>query len=210
MTGNAGKARVYGVEYDATLRLGDFTAMTSGAYNDAALDGNFCNFAVDTASLAITQLSSCTEGAVFGSPPVSEVAAVNGTRLPRQPKFKGTTSLRYDTRFGDYDAFAQGAALYQTSATQDLNVFDNNLLVCGGLDPLPEEACTTSGFVSFDFSAGVSKDDWTLNLFIQNAFDKRGELTRNTFCSITFCSGSSRTFPIKPQFFGIRFGHRIR
>lgn len=203
MTGNAGKARVYGAEFDADLRLGDITISTSGAYNDAALDGNFCNFAVDTATLKITQLASCTPGAEFGSPPVAEVAALNGTRLPRQPRFKGTTTVRYDTAVGDYDAYVQGAALYQSDATQDLNVFNNNLLVCGGAEGA---ACTTPGFTSFDFSAGVRKDSWTFDVFLQNAFDKRGELTRNTFCSITFCSGSSRTFPIKPQFFGIRFG----
>jgi outer membrane receptor protein involved in Fe transport len=44
MTGNAGKARVYGVEYDADLKLGKVTISTSGAYNNAKLDGNFCNF----------------------------------------------------------------------------------------------------------------------------------------------------------------------
>ena len=203
MTGNAGKARVYGAEFDADLRLGAITISTSGAYNDAALAGNFCNFAVDPDTLAISQLSTCTVGAEFGSPPVAEVAAADGTRLPRQPKFKGTTTIRYDTEMGDYDAYVQGAALYQTSATQDLNVFNNNLLVCGGVEGA---ACTTPGFTSFDFSAGVRKDNWTFDLFLQNAFDKRGELTRNTFCSITFCSGSARSFPIKPQFFGIRFG----
>ncbi|BBC73930.1 TonB-dependent receptor [Altererythrobacter sp. B11] len=207
MTGNAGKARVYGVEYDADLKLGKVTISTSGAYNDAALDGNFCNYAVNPDTLAISQLSSCTAGATFGSPPVAEVAAEDGTRLPRQPKFKGTTSVRYDTDIGDYKAYLQGAALYQTGATQDLNVFDNNLLVCGGREGA---ACSTPGFVSFDFSAGVKKEEWSVDLFIQNAFDKRGKLTMNTFCSITFCSESSRTFPIKPQFFGIRFSHRIQ
>lgn len=198
ITGNAGKARVYGVEYDADLKLGDFTISSSGAYNDAALDGNFCNFAFDAASLSITQLATCTLGqTVPGSaPPTPQVAAANGTRLPRQPRFKGTTSLRYDTEVAGYTAFLQGAALYQTNATQDLNVFNNNLLG------------NTSGFVSFDFSGGIKKDNWTVNVFLQNAFDKRGQVTRNTFCSITFCSGSSRVFPIKPQFFGIRFGQK--
>jgi len=199
MTGNAGKARVYGVEYDADLKLGKVTISTSGAYNNAQLDGNFCNFALNTTSMAITQLSSCTEGeTVPGSyPPTPEVAAADGTRLPRQPKFKGTTSVRYDTYLGDYGAYIQGAALYQTGATQDLNVYDDELLG------------DTPGFVSFDFSAGIKKDNWTIDLFIQNAFDKRGQLTKNTFCSITFCSGSSRTFAIKPQFFGIKFGQKF-
>jgi iron complex outermembrane receptor protein len=199
ITGNAGKARVYGVEYDADLKLGEFTISSSGAYNDAALDGNFCNFAFDATSRAITQLASCALGATVpgSSPPTPQVAAADGTRLPRQPKFKGTTSIRYDTEWGDYTAFAQGAALYQTGATQDLNVFNNDLLG------------NTSGFVTFDFSGGVKKDNWTFNVFMQNAFDRRGQLTRNTFCSIAFCSGSSRAFPIKPQFFGARFGQRF-
>lgn len=199
ITGNAGKARVYGVEYDADLKLGDVTISSSGAYNDAALDGNFCNFAFDATTRAITQLASCTLGATVpgSSPPTPQVAAADGTRLPRQPKFKGTTSVRYDTEWGDYTAYVQGAALYQTGATQDLNVFNNDLLG------------NTPGFVSFDFSGGVKKDNWTFNVFMQNAFDRRGLLTRNTFCSITFCSGSSRAFPIKPQFFGARFAQRF-
>ena len=196
MTGNAGTARVFGLEADADLRLGNITISTAGAYNDAALDGNFCNFALDTASMAISQLDSCTLGeTVPGSaPPTPQVAAADGTRLPRQPRFKGTTSIRYEASMGDYDTYIQGAALYQTGATQNLNVYNNELLG------------NTPGFVSFDFSAGVSRDDWNVTLFIQNAFDRRGQLTKNTFCSIAFCSNSSRTFTIRPQFFGIRFG----
>lgn len=198
MTGNAGKARVYGVEYDADLKLGQVTVSTSGAYNDAALDGNFCNFAFNPTSMSISQLSTCTLGATVpgSSPPTPQVAAADGTRLPRQPKFKGTTSVRYDTEFGEYTAYIQGAALYQTGATQDLNVFNNDLLG------------NTSGFMTVDFSGGIKKDNWTMDVFIQNAFDRRGLTTRNTFCSVTFCSGSSRAFPVKPQFFGVRFGRK--
>ncbi len=197
-TGNAGKARVYGVEYDADLKLGKFTFSTTGAYNDAKLKGDFCNFVADRANLTIGQLATCAVGTPVPntSPPTPSVAAVDGTRLPRQPKFKGTSSIRYDTSMGDMDAYVQGAALYQTGATQDLNVDQNALYG------------NTPGFVSFDFSAGIKKENWTLDVFLQNAFDKRGELTKNTFCSIDFCSGSSRTFIIKPQFFGIRWGQK--
>ncbi len=208
MTGNAGKAEVKGVEYDADLKLGKVTLSTSGAYNDGKLKGNFCNFAVDPATSSISQLPSCTLGEYVpgSSPPTPQVAAANGTPLPRQPKFKGTSSVRFDTQAGEYDVYLQGAALYQTGSTQDLNVADNNLLVCEGASGKP---CRTKGFVSFDFSGGIKKDNWTLDLFIQNAFDKRGELTRNTFCSITFCSESSRTFTIRPRFMGIRFGQKF-
>lgn len=198
ITGNAGNAEVRGIEFDADLRLGKFTISTNGAYNDAKLKGNFCNFQRNDANLSIEQAPSCTLGAFFpGNPPTPQVAAADGTRLPRQPKFKGTTQIRYDTDIGEYKAFVQGAALYQTGATQDLNVALNNLLG------------NTSGFISFDFAAGVRKDKWTFDVYIQNAFDRRGELTRNTFCSISICSDSSRTFTIRPQFFGMRAGYRF-
>ena len=198
MTGNAGKAEVKGIEYDADLKLGKFTLSTSGAYNDGKLKGDFCNFAVNAEAGSIGQLSSCADGVFVGeNPPIPTVAAADGTRLPRQPKFKGTSSIRYDTEIGRLNAYIQGAALYQTSATQDLNVNANRLLG------------NTSGFVSFDFSAGLKKDGWTVTAFIQNAFDKRGQLTKNTFCSIDFCADSSRTFTIRPQFFGLRVGQRF-
>jgi outer membrane receptor protein involved in Fe transport len=199
MTGNAGRAEVKGFEYDADLKLGNVTLSTTGSYNNAKLAEDFCNFAFDPATGTIGQLSSCTPGQFVPgiNPPVSQVAAEAGTRLPRQPKFKGTSSVRYETTFGDYEAYAQGAALYQTGATQDLNVLSNTLLG------------NTKGFTSFDFSAGVKKDNWTFDVFLVNAFDKRGILTTDTFCAIALCSESSRSFPIKPQFFGARFGQRF-
>lgn len=208
-TGNAGKAEVKGVEYDAELKLGRFTISSSGAYNDGKLKGDFCNFVADRTAQTIAQLDTCSLGTFIdadgnivsdnnggtnlGTP---TVAAANGTRLPRQPKFKGTTTIRYDTDLGEYKAYFQAAALYQTGATQDLNVENNNFLG------------NTPGFVSFDFGAGIRKEHWTLDAFIQNAFDRRGRLTRTTFCSISVCSGSSRTFPIRPQFFGLKLGYR--
>lgn len=207
-TGNAGKAEVKGIEFDADLRLGKWTFTSSGAYNDGKLKGNFCNFFADRNAKTISQLSTCSlDTFIDGNGDIvtdnsgtnlltPTVAAANGTRLPRQPKFKGTTTIRYDTDIGEYKAYFQGAALYQTGATQDLNTVNNSYLG------------NTPGFVSFDFAAGLKKDHWTIDAFIQNAFDRRGQLTRNTFCSIAVCSGSSRTFIIRPQFFGLKLGYR--
>jgi outer membrane receptor protein involved in Fe transport len=196
-TGNAGKAEVKGIEYDAELKLGKFTISSSGAYNDGKLKGNFCNFVANRDTKIISQLATCAPGEFIpGKLDTPSVAAADGTRLPRQPKFKGTTTIRYDTDFGSMRGYIQGAALYQTGATQDLNEFNNGLLG------------NTPGFVSFDFGAGVRKDHWTADIFIQNAFDRRGQLTRNTFCSISVCAGSSRTFTIRPQFFGLKLGYR--
>jgi iron complex outermembrane recepter protein len=211
ITGNAGKAEVKGIEYDAELKLGKFTITSAGAYNDGKLKGDFCNFGLDRATASISQLPTCDDQPIpLSNPPIASTAATNGTRLPRQPQFKGTTSIRYDTNFGEYAGFIQGAALYQTGATQDLNVENNRLLVCPQFAAGSPESigCATPGFVSFDFSAGFSRDNWRVSLFLQNAFDRRGQLTKNTFCAIDICSASSRTFTIRPQFFGIQMGYK--
>ncbi|WP_454797967.1 TonB-dependent receptor [Novosphingobium lindaniclasticum] len=186
---NAGDARVYGVEMDAEWKIGDLMLSAAGAYNDAALAENFCKITRDSPTSDYYQLASC--------PDVGQQAAAKGTRLPRQPKFKTNATARYSFMVSDFDAFVQAAAFYQTSSTSDLDTYNNSLLG------------NTKGFESFDFSAGFKKDNWSVEAFIQNAFDKRGALSKNTFCSIAYCSDSSRTYPIKPRFFGLKFGQRF-
>ena len=118
------------------------------------MTGNFCNFVADRAALSIVQLTTCAPGTFTATnPPTPTIAAIDGTRLPRQPKFKGTTSIRYDADWGEYRVYLQGAALYQTGATQDLNVANNNKLVCPTA-AASTVACSLPGFVSFDFSGG--------------------------------------------------------
>lgn len=185
VTVNAGKAHVKGVEMDFEWRLGQLTLAGSGAYNDAKLAENFCK--LDPTTLA--PLPSCTG---------DDIAARNGTRLPRQPKLKTQASARYDLPLAnDYDAYFQGVVYYQTSSTSDLDEYKNELLG------------NTKGFASFDFSAGIKHNNTSVDLFLQNAFDKRGILNRNTFCSIEVCSDSARAYPIKPRYFGIKFGQRF-
>lgn len=184
-TVNAGKARVLGVETDFDLKLGSITLSGSGAYNDAKLTQDFC--VLDPATL--TPLTNCS-----GNP--DAIAAAKGTRLPRQPRFKGQLSARYEGNWGSLDDFAQFTMHAQTMSTSNLDTTKNALLG------------NTPGFVSFDFSTGVSKDSWTLTAFIENIFDRRGQLSKNTFCAIEYCSGSSRTMPIKPQYFGLKYSVR--
>ncbi|WP_231730381.1 TonB-dependent receptor [Novosphingobium sp. Fuku2-ISO-50] len=186
LTLNAGAARVYGTELDAEWRLGKLVLSASGAYNDAALSKDICN--LDANNNYYTQLASCPNSA--------DVAAPKGTRLPRQPRLKLQTTARYNFQVSGLESFVQGTMFYQTSSTSDVIALNDSLLG------------DTAGFASFDFSAGIKKDKWTAEAFIQNAFDERGILSKNTFCSIQLCANSSRSYPIKPQFFGIKLGYK--
>ena len=64
----------------------------------------------------------------------------------------------------------------------------------------------TRGFTTFDFSAGFKRDNWRIEAYIQNAFDKRGALSLNTACVTQICGQFSRVYPVKPQIFGIKAG----
>jgi outer membrane receptor protein involved in Fe transport len=186
LTLNAGAARVYGTEVDAEWRLGNLSLTASGAYNDAALSKDIC--ALDASNHYYTQLASC--------PTPDLVAAPKGTRLPRQPRLKMQSTARYNFQMGGLDSFVQGTMFYQTSSTSDVLALNDKLLG------------DTAGFATFDFSAGFKKEKWAIEAFIQNAFDNRGILSKNTFCSIQLCANSSRSYPIKPQFFGLKIGYK--
>ena len=68
----------------------------------------------------------------------------------------------------------------------------------------------TRQFTTFDFSLGTKLGSgMTVELFLQNAFDQRGQLSRNTACAPSICGANYRVYPVKPQLFGIKFGHHF-
>ena len=195
------------MEYDADLRLGKITITTSGAYNDGKTDGQLLQLPCRSRGchnraachVRIRHIRRC-QWPDFS--PKHRVGPTSGRQLLRHPmahacRVSPSSRARprsvFDTDIGDYKTYFQGSALYQTSATQDLNEENNRLLTCPGLAPgAASFNCSTPGFVSFDFGAGIKKDKWTLDVFLQNAFDKRGELTRNTFLLDRPCARAHR------------------
>ncbi|HLZ78645.1 MAG TPA: TonB-dependent receptor [Sphingomonas sp.] len=184
-TVNAGKARSRGVEGDINWTLfHHLTLSTSGTYVDAKLTEDFCAF---DPALNITPRAPCTNG----------VLAPKGTRLPVQPKFKINATARYEFETGALKNFLQAGVNHQSGTLSYLTTAGEAVLG------------PTKGFTTFDFSAGTGRGNWTLSAFIQNAFDKRGILSKNSVCAPTICGQYARLYPIKPQFFGLRFGQKF-
>ena len=53
-------------------------------------------------------------------------------------------------------------------------------------------------------------NNWHVAAYIENVFDKRGELSRVTQCtSAAICYADYRVYPIKPMNFGIKFGQKF-
>lgn len=179
---NAGDARVHGIEGNFDWRMGGFQLSGSGTYVDAKLTTDFCQF--DAAGNSV-----CVPGVV--------PAAARGTRLPIQPKFKGSATARYNFRLGSIDAYVQGSVLHQSNSRTFLT--DAEYAAVG----------PTPAFTTADFAVGGQLGDMTFQIYIQNAFDARGELSRNTACAPSFCGAYYRVYPVKPQLFGIKFGHHF-
>ena len=180
-TYNAGDARIWGIEGDLTGRWGGFTLSAAATYVDAKLTTDFCQ--VDP----VTKNIVCTPG--------TAPAATKGTRLPVMPKFKGNLTARYEFPMLDGEGFVQAAWFFQGGTRTFLT--DADYAAVGG----------TSGFSTVDFSIGYSEGPWRLEAFLQNAFDKRGALSRNTVCATQICGAYARVYPVKPQFFGLKAGY---
>jgi iron complex outermembrane recepter protein len=178
---NAGDARIYGAEFSGSYSYGGLTLSGSGTFTDAKLTTPFC-------SINAAGNSDCTLGTL---------AAPKGARLTVQPKFKGTANARYEFDLGGNEAYVQASMLYQGGVKNFLATADD--LAVG----------RTKGFTTFDFAAGMTFGDVKVEAYIQNAFDKRGIASKNTFCAPTYCGQFARFYPVKPRLFGMKVSQRF-
>jgi iron complex outermembrane receptor protein len=172
---NGPNARIHGIEVDANYRMGGLTLTASGSYTDAKTTQNLCAFDDPTFTCG-------------GATP----AAIKGTRLPITPKFKGNATARYDFKGGPVNWWLQGVLSYQSSASSDIRTAQAN-----ALGPLPS-------YAEVDFSVGVKLSGFTVEGYLSNAFDERGQISRGVACGNCYQRGYA--FYIRPRTFGLRVG----
>ncbi len=198
---NAPSARIRGVESSLEWRAtAGLTFSAAGSYNDAKLTGDFCT---DSAGNVV---SPC------GTNPV---LAPKGESLPYTPKFNGNAVVRYAFPLMGWNAHAQAAVAYQSERSPA--VFSADIVNLGKMP----------GFATVDFSLGAERDKTSIELFVKNAFDERGQLNRYTPCTTAVCApgypagvGSNGiaypatpaavyVVPIAPLTVGIRLGQKF-
>ena len=182
---NAANAEVKGVETELEwLVIDNLNLSASGTYVNARTTQNYCN--ADPVTEAVTH--NCSD---------ADANAPAGTQLPVTPKIKLNGTARYKFDMGDYQNFVQGVVIHQGASTSVLDVSYN------------EEMGDLAKFTTFDFSAGTGHGNWKVEAFIENAFDKRVELGRVNQCANIYCYENYRVYPIKPMFFGVKFGQKF-
>jgi len=178
---NANQARIRGVEADVSWAVTyNFTLTGAMAYYDAELTENYCGETEDDG----TPVTDCGP---------EELQAPSGQQLPITPEFKGNLIGRYNFDMGSLQSYVQGALVYEAERTSDLRTLERDIL-----GDLPS-------YTTFDASFGFGKDNWTVDLFLNNAFDERGQVSRFSQCREEVCGEQVYVVPIRPRMFGVRW-----
>ena len=193
---NVGKARITGFEADLLLRpMPGLTWSTGVSYNHAVLREDFC----------FNELAAdCRNTGLLGG---LDLLAEKGDKLPLTAPWKGSTSLRYEWNLSsDLKANVQGVLTYEGTRRRDLRPGVNDIY--GNM----------KSYAETDVSAGLDKGLWSVDLFVKNLFDVRGQLSKGIQCREEICGdqfgdtangGKIYTVISKPRTVGMRIGRKF-
>lgn len=185
---NGPNARIRGVEVDVNYSANGLTLSGSASYTDARTRQNLC--AVDDATFA------CSAAGNF-------VAAAAGTRLPVTPRLKSSMTARYAFDMGGGRAYFQAVGAYQGSAASDLRTAIIEAGTGNTINPAALQGRLASFFTA-GLSVGAEWDALSLDLFVTNLFDERGQLARFQQCGS--CGQRPYIVSNTPRTIGLRAG----
>ena len=192
---NAKDARINGIETDVSYIRGGLTLNAAAAYTDAKTKGNICNKTGDDTpdcSAIIDDLQDF-------------IVAPSGTRLPLTPKFKGTATARYTwPAWADVKAHVQGSVTYRGSAPSSLRTLIELVPAGSGNFQNPNEfQGRLHAATLVDLYAGLDWPTYNFEVFVDNLFDKRIDISRTTACGS--CT-RALVVPGRPRTIGFRTG----
>jgi iron complex outermembrane recepter protein len=180
---NANQARIQGLEMDVNWAATYNLKLSAGVgFYDAQLTENYCGD-VDTNGKPIT---TCTTP-----------QAPDGTRLPITADVKGNVTARYTFDIGGYEAYWQGAVVHEGRRTSDLRLAERDIL-----GDMPS-------YELVDFSLGARKNNWSVDFYVKNLFDKTVQYDRTTQCAVSICGGEVYVVSGQPRTIGIKFSQEF-
>lgn len=177
---NGPNARIRGFDLDASISLDRLSINLSGAYTDAKIRNNLC--------AAVDPTFTCSD-------PDNSISAPAGTRLPITPQWKMSGTARYTVPMGEGKLYGQVNATYQSSASSDLRV--DFAAAQGRLE----------GFGQVNLAIGGEWSTYSIEAFVRNLTDERGQLSRFVQCGA--CTQRPYIVPTTPRMFGLRAGAKF-
>jgi len=196
---NAAGAEIQGVEVDLTWAMTDTIQLSGGiAYIDSELTSPYCGFA-DPVTLEPVAVDPCPDpfdvdedGVTTETPEARE-----GTPLPVTPEWKGNLTIRQEFPLGDFDSFWRASYIYKGSSRADLRDEANEIL---GEQP---------SYDLLDFSLGLSRDSYSVELFVNNVTDERNVLYRYVQCAESICGDQPYISSTAPRTIGLKFTQKF-
>ncbi|MBI3677862.1 MAG: TonB-dependent receptor [Proteobacteria bacterium] len=126
------------------------------------------------------------------------VKAPKGTQLPITPKWKLNATARYEFPVADnIQGHLQGSVQHQSETWADLRKAERALLG-------PSRASTT-----FDFIAGIDRDNWQIDLSVLNVFDTKAQRGRYAECTPGTCGPQTYILTAQPRTIGLSFSQKF-
>lgn len=180
---NANQASIDGLEMDVNWAATYNLRLSAGVgFYDAKLTENYCG-EVDA-----------------NGNPISDCAAPpgpDGTRLPVTADVKANLTARYTFDIGEYEAFWQGSLVHEGRRSSDIRTIENTIL-----GDLP-------AYQVFDFSAGVRRNNWSVDFYVKNLFDENAQYSRGVQCPEQVCAAQVYTVSGQPRTIGIKFSQEF-
>jgi outer membrane receptor protein involved in Fe transport len=184
---NGPTAEILGTEMDLLWAATEnFTLGASWAIYDTELQDDYC-----PGCQAPRDLNG--DGNTTGSGESANWAD-EGDELPFTPDLKASIIARYTFPLGDYEAHVQGSLAYQAERNPSLNQRDN-ILYYG------EFAESTL----VDFTAGIEKDSYALELFVKNVTDEDSSIALTSQCAPGTCGTQLYGITARPRTWGLKF-----
>jgi iron complex outermembrane recepter protein len=205
---NGPDARIRGAELDINFTpVSGLSLAATGSFTDAKTRQNLC--AYNDATFA------CTAPGTTGE--VNYVTSPAGTRLPVTPRVKLSGTARYEFEMGSGKAHVQATAAYSGSASADVRRIVQRVTVdefdpVAVADPASYFVTETAlgrlpAFTTAGFSVGYDWTKFSAELFVQNAFDERGQISRGLQCGQ--CFQRPYAYYITPRTIGLRLGAKF-
>ncbi|MEX0735280.1 MAG: TonB-dependent receptor [Steroidobacteraceae bacterium] len=198
---NAAEAEIQGVEVDLTWAATDAFQISAGvAYIDSELTAPYCGF-VDPVTQQPVAVDPCPDlQDLDGDGDTTETfapEAPEGTPLPVTPEWKANLTLRQQFQLGSFDSYWRASYIYKGESRADLRDAANAIL---GDQP---------SYDLFDLSAGISRNNYTIELFVNNVTDERTVLYRYVQCAEAICGAQPYVATTPPRTIGLKFSQRF-
>jgi iron complex outermembrane recepter protein len=120
-----------------------------------------------------------------------------GSPLAQSPPFQGNIRARYEFAFQSYCAFVQAGATHQAHSYASTNQLTTEL------NGSTHTAYEDPPFSTYDAAAGISKDAWSVQGYVENLTDARANLYSfyNEYVKSTTVN--------RPRTLGVRFSYRF-